>query len=259
MTDGRRCQIPELYAAVVLVALLGYARQRRAARRSAAYALLGRGGAVDAVKASTARRFVGPALGVLVFLAVLGIWQLWARSRELLPRADGERGGSESVGRLADVGLPVGGGREHEALRGRLRHSCGDRHLHRVARRDVARCPAHARSLSRMPASGAGDCDRAGRLRPPRGRRRVAHRGHRLRPLLPDPRQHRRGRARHSAGGEGHRVDAARRAGGARRADLPAGGVALDHGWPAHRGVAWGSCSSSSRSSSASRTASATT
>jgi ABC-type nitrate/sulfonate/bicarbonate transport system permease component len=28
--------------------------------------------------ASTARRFVGPALGVLVFLVVLGIWQLWA-------------------------------------------------------------------------------------------------------------------------------------------------------------------------------------
>jgi ABC-type nitrate/sulfonate/bicarbonate transport system permease component len=28
--------------------------------------------------ASTARRFVGPALSVLVFLVVLGIWQLWA-------------------------------------------------------------------------------------------------------------------------------------------------------------------------------------
>lgn len=30
------------------------------------------------MKASAARRFVGPALGVLVFLAVLAIWQLWA-------------------------------------------------------------------------------------------------------------------------------------------------------------------------------------
>lgn len=30
------------------------------------------------MKASKARRFVQPALGVLVFLAVLGIWQLWA-------------------------------------------------------------------------------------------------------------------------------------------------------------------------------------
>jgi ABC-type nitrate/sulfonate/bicarbonate transport system permease component len=30
------------------------------------------------VRASTARRFVGPALGLLVFLVVLGIWQLWA-------------------------------------------------------------------------------------------------------------------------------------------------------------------------------------
>jgi ABC-type nitrate/sulfonate/bicarbonate transport system permease component len=30
------------------------------------------------VRASTARRFVGPVLGVLVFLVVLGIWQLWA-------------------------------------------------------------------------------------------------------------------------------------------------------------------------------------
>jgi ABC-type nitrate/sulfonate/bicarbonate transport system permease component len=30
------------------------------------------------VRASTARRFVGHALGVLVFLVVLGIWQLWA-------------------------------------------------------------------------------------------------------------------------------------------------------------------------------------
>jgi sulfonate transport system permease protein len=30
------------------------------------------------VKTSAVRRLVGPALGVLVFLAVLGIWQLWA-------------------------------------------------------------------------------------------------------------------------------------------------------------------------------------
>jgi ABC-type nitrate/sulfonate/bicarbonate transport system permease component len=38
---------------------------------------------------STLRRLVGPALGVLVFLAVLGIWQLWAEAADsfLVPTA----------------------------------------------------------------------------------------------------------------------------------------------------------------------------
>jgi ABC-type nitrate/sulfonate/bicarbonate transport system permease component len=41
------------------------------------------------VKTSAARRFVGPALGVLVFLAALGVWQLWAGAADsfLVPTA----------------------------------------------------------------------------------------------------------------------------------------------------------------------------
>ncbi len=41
------------------------------------------------MKTSAARRLVGPSLGVLVFLAVLGIWQLWAGAEDsfLVPTA----------------------------------------------------------------------------------------------------------------------------------------------------------------------------
>ncbi len=41
------------------------------------------------MKTSAARRLVGPALGVLVFLAALGIWQLWAGAEDsfLVPTA----------------------------------------------------------------------------------------------------------------------------------------------------------------------------
>ena len=67
------------------------------------------------MSAAAARRFVGPALGVLVFVAVLGIWQLWAGAEDSFSRADRKRGGRACLGRVADIGLPVGRGAEHEA------------------------------------------------------------------------------------------------------------------------------------------------
>ena len=41
------------------------------------------------MKTSAARRLVGPALGVFVFVAVTGIWQLWAGAEDsfLVPTA----------------------------------------------------------------------------------------------------------------------------------------------------------------------------
>ena len=53
-------------------------RQRRAPSSAAAYTLLGGRGAGSAVTTSVVRRPGGPTLGVLGFLAALGLWQLWA-------------------------------------------------------------------------------------------------------------------------------------------------------------------------------------
>ncbi len=202
-------RLPELYAAVVLVSLFGFS-STPGSGSPAAYALLGRRGAGSAVTTSVVRRLGGPALGVLVFLAALGLWQLWAGAADsfLVPTATRCAGG---VGCLADVGLPGGGRAEHEAVRRWLCHRGDDRHRPRAPRRGVPRRQAHARPAARVPASGPCDRNRARAHPHPRARRRVAHRGHRLRPLLPDPRQHRRGCARHSTGSAGHGLDAARR------------------------------------------------
>ena len=168
------------------------------------------------MKTSAARRLAGPALGVLVFVAALGIWELWAGAEDsfLVPTASEVAERAWDVWPTSDFLSEVG--QSMKRLRRRVRHRGGDRHRPRAPGRGVPRRQAHARSVPRVPASRAGDRDRAGGDRHPRARRRVAHRGHRLRPVLSDPRQHGRRCARHSAGGAGHRLDAARRSGGAR-------------------------------------------
>ena len=91
-------RLPEMYAAVVLVGLIGYLVNvglRVLQRRDAL--LVGRG-AIDTVRTSRRRRLAGTALGMLVFLAALARLGDLGRCRGLFSRADGERGGGKGLG-----------------------------------------------------------------------------------------------------------------------------------------------------------------
>ncbi len=189
------------------------------------------------MKTSRRRRLAGTALGVLVFIAALCVWEVWAGAADsfLVPTAI--EVAKTGVGDLADPGVPVRGRGEPEAARCGVRHRRCDRHRHRPPRRGLAGREAHAGPVPRAPAGCPGDRHRAGGAHHPRSRRCIADRGDRVRPLLPDPRQHGRRRAGHPAGGAGHGVDAPRRPRGADLPDLLPGGAPVDHGRAAHRGV----------------------
>ena len=82
-------QLPEMYAAVVLVGLIGYLMNLGLRCPSAPDALLVGRGAIGAMTTSRRRRLAGTALGVLVFIAALCVWEVWARAADsfLVPTA----------------------------------------------------------------------------------------------------------------------------------------------------------------------------
>ena len=125
-------KLPELYAAVVLVGLLGLAVNAGAAGpyngvRCSGPARSG-GGERDGRRA--ARRVVVSASSSLSPRSVSGSS---GRERGLVPRADGERGGKAGLGRLADIGFPVGVGASMKRFAARLRDRCGDRYRPRAS------------------------------------------------------------------------------------------------------------------------------
>ena len=106
---------------------------------------------------SAARRLVGPALGVLVFVAALGIWELWAGAADsfLVPTASEVAERAWDVWPTSDFLSEVG--QSMKRLRRWLRHRGGDRHRARPPGRGVPRAPG-ARST---PSSSA--CERCRR------------------------------------------------------------------------------------------------
>ena len=163
-----------------------------AAGRAAPRALLGRRGAVGAVTASDARRLAGPALGVLVFLAALGIWQLWAGAADsfLVPTAGEVAQRAWHVWPTSDFLSQVGQSMKRYAVGFAIAAAIGiglgllvgSSH---AARRTLEPFLELMRAVPAIALVPGGDPR-------PRPRRRVPHRDHRLRPLLSDPREHRR-------------------------------------------------------------------
>ena len=78
-----------MYAAVVLVGLIGYLMNLGLRVLRAPDALLVGRGAIGAMTTSRRRRLAGTALGVLVFIAALCVWEVWARAADsfLVPTA----------------------------------------------------------------------------------------------------------------------------------------------------------------------------
>ena len=189
-------QLPEMYAAVVLVGLIGYFDERRASRPSSAGRSSGRARsdrcnddiATAPPRGHRARRArlhrrplrlggLGTSRGLVPRADVRARWRS-RRGRSGRPRSSCRRPAA-SLKRLAvgfviaaaigiGLGLLVGASQQAQA---------------------------NAGAVPRAPAGCPGDRHRAGRDRHPWPRRRAARRRHRVRPLFSDPRQHCRRRA----------------------------------------------------------------
>ena len=230
-------QLPEMYAAVLLTALLGYAINvvLRVTERRVVF-WVGEERVHGVRSARPASRPAAPR-GRRLRRARSSVWELWAaprtrssfhrRARSWSGRGRSGRHPSScrtwrrSLKRLA-AGFAIGAG---------IGIVVG---LLMGARR--ART-ARARPARRARAGDTADRGRSRADRRARPRRRDADRGHRVRHVLPGPDRHRRGSSRRLARGPRHGVDAAGRPRRTRLPDLPSRRAPVDRRRPARRAL----------------------
>ena len=112
---------------------------------------------------TAARRLGGYALGVLVFLAALGVWELWAGAANsfLVPTASEVAERAWDVWPTSDFLSEVGQSMKRYVVGFAIAAAIGIALGLLVG---ASRRQAHARSLPRVPTSRARDCDRASRI-----------------------------------------------------------------------------------------------
>ena len=93
-------QLPELYAAVSSVGLLGYAVN--AGLRAAERRVVFWGGRSEGRRQAAALVRAAAAARLAVFPLALALWEVWARTEASFLRSAGERGARDGLGRLAE-------------------------------------------------------------------------------------------------------------------------------------------------------------
>ena len=149
---------------------------------------------------------------MLVFLVALGVWELWAGAANsfFVPKASSVAERAWDVWPTPEFLSEVGQSMKRYVVGFAIAAVIG---IASASWSGHLTLPG-ARSI---PSSSVYEpCPRLRSCQPhphPRLRRRLAHRGHRFRPVFSDPRQHCQWGARYSTGSEGYRLDAARRSG----------------------------------------------